>query len=143
MRYIITLSGVFWMLLFSLNGFAQSPNEILGNWISEDGKGIIKIYKSQESNKYFGKIIWLREPLDSDGNPIIDVNGNAVLNMVNLKDFMFEGGYWKDGTVYDPESGKKYYSILSLINTNKLKLRGSIDPMGWIGKTTYWDRVKT
>ena len=120
----------------------QSPNDILGNWISEDGKGIIEIYKSHESTMYFGKIIWLKEPKGPDGNPIKDVNGNTILNMVNLKDFVFEDGHWKDGTVYDPESGKTYYSKLSLENTNKLKLRGSIDPMGWIGKTTYWERVK-
>lgn len=141
MRYIITFSEVFWIFLFSLTGFAQSPNEIIGNRMSEDGKGIIEIYKSQQPTKYFGKVVWLKEPTGPDGNPIKDVNGNAILNMVNLKDFMFEDGYWKDGTV-DPESGKTYYSKLSLVNTDKLKLRGSIDPMGWIGKTSYWSRVK-
>ena len=143
MRYIFALSGVFWMVLFSLNGLAQSPNEILGKWMSEDGKGIIEIYKSHETSKYFGKIVWLKESIGSDGKPIKDLNGNVIINMVNLKDFMFEDGHWIDGTVYDPESGKTYYSKLSLVNTNKLRLRGSIDPMGWIGKTSYWERVKT
>lgn len=142
MRYIFTLAGAFWMFLFSLNGFAQAPNEILGKWMSEDGKGIIEIYKPQESTKYFGKIVWLKEPLGTDGKPIKDANGNAILNMVNLKDFEFADGHWKDGSVYDPETGKTYYSKLTLENTNKLKLRGSVDPMGWIGKTTYWNRVK-
>lgn len=142
MRYIYALSSVFWLVLLSLNGFAQSSDDIIGRWMSEDGKGIIEIYKSQETKKYFGKVVWLKESLGKDGNPIKDVNGNPILNMVNLKDFLFADGHWKDGTVYDPESGKTYYSKLSLDNTNTLKLRGSIDPMGWIGKTTYWERVK-
>lgn len=140
MRYIRVLLSSFWMFLFSLNGFAQSSEEILGSWMSEDGKGIIEIYKHPESSKYFGKIIWLKEPFDAYGNTIKDVNGKAVLNMINLKDFVYSDGQWTDGTVYDPESGKTYYSKLTLENKNKLKVRGSIDPMGWIGKTTYWQR---
>jgi|SRR5690554_5051429 len=142
MKYSYTLAAVFWLFLFSLNGLAQSPNEILGWWMSEDGKGIIEIYKSNESSKYFGKIVWLKEPLGPDSKPIRDVNGNTVMNMINLKDFIYSNEKWQDGTVYDPESGKTYYSTLSLLNSDKLKLRGSIDPMGWIGKTTYWNRVK-
>ena len=142
MKYFPSVSGVLFVFLFSLNGLAQSPNDIVSKWMSEDGQGIIEIFKVKESNKYFGKIVWLKEPLGKDGKPIKDANGNAILNMVNLKDFEFADGYWKDGSVYDPETGKTYYSKLSLENANKLKLRGSVDPMGWIGKTTYWDRVK-
>ncbi len=50
--------------------FAQKADDILGTWVNASGKAQIEIIKSQE--KYFGKIIWLREPNEKNGKPKLD-----------------------------------------------------------------------
>jgi uncharacterized protein (DUF2147 family) len=121
---------------------AQSKDEILGKWLTMEGKSHIEIYKPAGKDGYFGKIVWLKEPLDENGQPKKDTNGNQVLNMVNLKNFKFESGEWVDGTIYDPESGKTYHCTMELENNDVLKVRGSVDSWGWIGRTDTWTRVK-
>jgi uncharacterized protein (DUF2147 family) len=56
-----------------LNGFATVDNadSIIGIWKNGSGKGHIQIYKN--NNKYYGKIIWLRDVIDpSTGKPKVD-----------------------------------------------------------------------
>lgn len=129
-------------VLFSLNALSQDARDILGTWMTQEGKGEIKIYQEEGTDLFYGKIVWLKDPNDEKGNPVRGAKGNLVLNTINLKDFVFEDGKWIDGTVYDPETGDTYYCTISMENYDKLKVRGSIDPLGWIGKTKYWDRVK-
>lgn len=128
--------------LFSLNALSQDAREILGTWMTQEGLGEIKIYQKEGTDLFYGKIVWLKDPIDKNGKPVTDAKGTPVLNLVNLKDFVFKDGKWVDGTVYDPETGDTYYCTISMENYDKLKVRGSIDPLGWIGKTKYWDRVK-
>ncbi|NEN22630.1 DUF2147 domain-containing protein [Cryomorpha ignava] len=129
-------------ILLSLTALSQDANDILGTWMTQEGKGEIEIYRKQGTDFFYGKIVWLKDPKDENGKPIKDAKGTPVLNLVNLKDFVFDDGEWVDGTIYDPESGDTYYCTIEMENYDKLKVRGSIDPMGWIGKTKYWDRVK-
>ncbi len=134
--YILTFS------LFSLTLVAQNPSDIMGIWLTQEEEAKIEIYQNTDGETYFGKIIWLKEPNGEDGNPKKDENGKLVLNMINLKNFVFDDGEWIDGTIYDPKSGSTYYCTITLESADKLKVRGSVDPMGWIGKTNYWTRVK-
>jgi len=47
------------------------------------------------------------------------------------------------GYLLDPESGKKYYGSISYdAQTGKLKLRGSVDKFGVLGRTQYWLRYE-
>lgn len=128
--------------LFSLNVLAQDADDILGTWMTQEGKGEIEIYKKEGTNVYYGKIVWLKDPNDENGNPVRGAKGNLVLHTVNLKDFVWDDGEWVDGTIYDPESGDTYYCTIKMERDDQLKVRGSLDPLGWIGKTKYWDRVK-
>jgi uncharacterized protein (DUF2147 family) len=93
--------------------------------------------------KYHGKIVWLKEPNDEEGNPKTDPDGKPMLNMLNLRDFVFEDEEWVDGTIYDPKSGNTYYSTIEMMNKNKLEVRGSLDPFGIVGRTDTWVRMKT
>lgn len=129
-------------LLFSFNALSQDATDILGTWMTQEGKGEIEIYQKEGTDLFYGKIVWLKDPNDEKGNPMKDAKGTPVLNLVNLKDFVFDDGEWVDGTIYDPESGDTYYCTIEMEDYDKLKVRGSIDPLGWIGKTKYWDRTK-
>jgi len=128
------------MLLIFGGGYAQESDDILGFWETSEKRSHIKIYK--KGSEYFGKVAWLREPNDPEtGEPKTDENGKGILNMEILKEFVFDDDEWEDGTIYDPESGKTYYCSMEFNDKGQLKIRGSVDPMGWLGRTEVWTRV--
>lgn len=127
MKLVITfLTGI----LITLSTHAQFSDAITGTWLSEDGKGKVTIYK--QGNKYYGKLSWLKEPYEDDGktpkiddeNPDDNEAKKPLLGKVILKDFVFEDGFWQDGEIYDPESGKTYDCEMWLEGNNNLKIKG-------------------
>lgn len=141
------LLSIFVLILFlSLNAWSQKADDVLGQWYSENNESLIEIYKT--GNKYYGKIIWLKEPL-RDGKPKLDdknpdekLRSRPIIGLVILKDFVFDGEKeWSDGKIYDPKSGKTYSCYMELENRDKLKIRGYIG-ISLIGRTTYWTRKK-
>lgn len=138
------------IFLFGLFGFlttySQKADAILGEWYSENNESLIEIYKT--GNKFFGKIIWLKEPLRDgkpkidDKNPDVKLRERPIIGLVILRDFVFDGKEeWADGKIYDPKSGKTYSCYMELENKDKLKIRGYIG-ISLIGRTTYWTRKK-
>lgn len=124
----------------------HKPDDIIGVWLNEEATGKIQIYK--EKDKYFGKLVWLREPIDkatglpkSDKeNPNPSLQSAPVIGLVNLKDFTFDGKEeWSGGTIYDPKNGKTYKCFIRFENQNKLKIRGFIG-ISMLGRNTYWTR---
>jgi len=135
------------LILFSQFLKAQNkPNDILGTWLTP-GKdpARIEIYKSGEM--YFGKIVWLKNP-DYNGKPKVDGHNpnpskrkNPTLGLVLLTSFKFDGDdEWKDGAIYDPESGKTYSSHLKLKDINTLEVRGFVG-ISLFGRTESWTRT--
>ncbi len=121
----------------------REASDIIGVWMPSEGTAYVKIFKEKGKEKYHGKIVWLKEPNDEEGNPKTDPEGKPILNMLNLKNFVFEDDEWVDGTIYDPKSGNTYYSTIEMVNKNKLEVRGSVDPFGIVGRTDTWVRMKT
>jgi hypothetical protein len=61
------------LLLLALTSFNfDSADAILGVWANGSNKGHIQLYK--QNGKYYGKIIWLKQPFDASGKPKIDKN---------------------------------------------------------------------
>ena len=111
-------------------------------------KGHVQIYK--QGDKYFGKIIWLKEPNDeATGKPKLDKNNpdaakksRPILGMINLNNFAYDGdNVWEGGKIYDPENGKEYSCKMKLVSANQLDVRGFIG-VSLIGRTDNWTRVK-
>ena len=133
------------VIVFSLNSFSQTlkGDEVIGTWLVGNSKAKIKIYKN--GTKYYGKMVWLREPTDTDGKPKLDKNNPdkekqklPLLGYDLLKDFVFEEGHWDNGTIYDPENGKTYKCKISF-REGKLDVRGYIG-FSLIGRTDVWFR---
>ena len=122
-------------------------NDILGVWLEEKKESKIEVYK--KDNSFFGKIIWLKEPLDEDGNIKLDkknpnnsMRENPINGLVIMKDLKYKKkGEWSDGEIYDARSGKTYSLEVYMKNVNKLDLRGYLG-FTLFGKTTTWTRVK-
>jgi len=121
-------------------------DDIVGVWIT-GGKEPAKIQVYKNGEKYFGKITWLQNPLSKEGKPRTDKNNpdknkksTPVIGLVILKGFKFDGhSEWRNGEIYDPESGNSYTSYLYLKNRNTLRVRGYIG-LSLFGRTETWTR---
>jgi uncharacterized protein (DUF2147 family) len=143
----------FLVIAFSLSHFCfsqdiKTADAILGTWLTGEGNGMVEIYKNGE--KFQGKIVWLKEPLDTvTHKPKTDINhpdksvrDRPILGLVNLWGFRFNGkDKWENGHVYDPKNGKEYKCVISLKDANSLEVRGYIG-ISLIGRTELWKRQK-
>ena len=140
------------LVLFMLPGinlFAQvhKSDDILGTWLNQEATGKIQLYK--ENGKYFGKLVWLREPNDKvtglprtdKENPEATLKKVPLIGLVNMKNFTFDGQEeWSGGTIYDPKNGKTYKCYIRFEGQNKLKIRGYIG-VSLLGRNTYWTKT--
>jgi len=131
----------------SLVAQTHKPDDILGIWLNQEATGKIHIYK--EKDKYFGKLVWLKEPNDSvtglprtdKENPDPKLKPVPLIGLVNLKNFVFDGKEeWEDGTIYDPKNGKTYSCYMKFETSNRLKIRGYIG-ISLLGRNTFWTRT--
>ena len=127
---------------------AKGGDALIGVWEPSHGKARIKIDKI--ADKYYGRIVWLKEPIDPEtGEPKLDKNNpdesmhSAPLRGYRmLKDFEYQGdGVWAEGTIYDPENGNTYSSEITLKDENTLDIRGYIG-MKTFGRSDVWKRLK-
>jgi len=145
------LAAFFMVAFFALSASAQvKGDDIKGVWLNEDEDAQIKI--ENRDGKYFGNIVWLKEPNEEDTglpklddeNPDAELQKRPVMGLELLSGFIFDGNdEWEGGDIYDPKSGKTYscYMVFTDDTKSKLKVRGYIG-VSLLGKTTYWTRVK-
>jgi len=133
---------------------AANPDAILGKWLNGKQTANVEIYKAE--GKYYGKIVWLKEPVypaddkkGMAGQPKVDrENSDAskrnqpIMGLVILRNFVFvKDGLWEDGMIYDPENGKDYKCKMTLESPDILNVRGFIG-ISLLGRTDTWTRVK-
>lgn len=125
---------------------AASAQEVIGKWKLEDGSAIVEVY--QDGNVYNGKIVWLKNPTESDGTPAVDSNNpdkslrkRQILGLNMLHGLKKDGEKYAGGKIYDPGNGKTYNCSMQ-VSGDVLKVRGSLDARGLLGRTMDWFRVK-
>ena len=109
---------------------------------------MIKIDKI--GSKYFGRVVWLKEPNDENGKPRTDINNpdeklreTPLKGYRMLKDFVWneEEKLWEDGTIYDPKNGTTYSCKIELKSDNKIEVRGFVGTE-MFGRTDVWTRLE-
>jgi uncharacterized protein (DUF2147 family) len=157
MKITITAALLVISLAFASSANAQSKaDKILGYYLTFDDetgaeKSQVQIYKDA-NGKYYGKIVWLKEPNKNgkpkvdDKNPDVKLQTRPVMGLEMLKGFKFDESEneWSDGSIYNPSSGKTYNSYINFESATKVKVRGFIGAswMG-LGKTVYWTKEAT
>jgi uncharacterized protein (DUF2147 family) len=141
MRKII-FSMIF-MLMPLAAAFAQ---DVIGKWKLEDGSAIVEVYKNGDS--FNGKIVWLDNPNGPDGQPATDRNNpdsnlrsRKLMGLNMLSGLKASNGEYSGGKIYDPGNGKTYNCSMK-VDGKVLKVRGSLDKKGLIGRTMDWFRVE-
>lgn len=139
--------SLFLFLFFGMvwNVQAQSENAILGLWYNTEKTAQIQIIKS--GSEYIGKIIWVKNS-NTDGKPVLDkqnadpkLRTRPIVGLSILDGLKYAGGVWKDGEIYDPNSGKTYSCELRLKSESILEVKGYLG-FSFVGKTVEWFKVK-
>jgi uncharacterized protein (DUF2147 family) len=125
---------------------ATGADRIVGTWVTDGGGSKIEISKKEE--KYFGKIVWLKEPNTAEGKPKLDEKNpdeahkkDPILGLELLRDFTFDGtAAWTGGKIYDPESGSTYKCTIKFNDEGKLDVRGYVGVPAF-GRSTVWTRA--
>ena len=125
---------------------AALAQDVIGKWKLADGTAIVEVYKSGDSGN--GKIVWLQNPAESDGTPAKDDNNpdkslrsRQIMGLNMLSGLKKTGDEYSGGKIYDPGNGKTYNCSMK-VEGDVLKVRGSLDKKGLIGRTMDWFRVK-
>jgi uncharacterized protein (DUF2147 family) len=136
------------LVLAPLQINADGIPDIEGVWINGDGDGWIELYIENEELK--GRIIGSPEDpenrnpsrLDTE-NPDPALRDRELRGLVILTGFHYDGnGEWKEGRIYDPNSGNTYRGTIRMENPDRLKLRGYIG-ISLFGRTETWKRRPT
>ena len=127
------------------NAFGQSENEILGTWYNTEKSAQIEIVKI--GSEFRGKIVKLENAADYLTPPLDAKNENQKLRtrpihgLTILNGLKYSDGIWKEGKIYDPNTGKTYSCEVSLKNQSVLEVKGYLG-FSWIGRTVEWIKVK-
>jgi len=143
-NYGLKLLGCLVALLGWLPAMAQK-NKLEGDWYNAEKSAKIHIYKGTDG-KFWGKIVWLKEP-EKNGRPKVDENNpkaekrnTPLIDLAILRHFEEDGeNAYSGGEIYDPKNGKTY-SCKITYKGNTLNVRGYVG-VSLIGRTTVWERV--
>ena len=130
------------LVLCTVMAFAQTndADRILGTYLSENKTGKVEVTK--QNGKYIGTLVWTSiEGAKDEKNPDASLKKRTLKGVVILKDMTYDNGIWKNGTIYDPESGNTYKATIKLKSDGNLTLRGYIGVPA-LGRNSILTRTK-
>lgn len=130
------------LVLCTVMAFAQTndADKILGTYLSENKTGKVEVTK--QNGKYIGTLVWTSiAGAKDEKNPDASLKKRTLKGVVILKDMTYDNGIWKNGTIYDPESGNTYKATIKLKSDGNLTLRGYIGVPA-LGRNSVWTRTK-
>lgn len=144
--HVISASAV--AITFGLGAStALAQDSDLGTWLNSEKKGKIQL-RECANESLCGNIVWLKEPLDENGNPWRDMlnpdksqRSRPVVGMdVMIGTKKIAPNTWQ-GQIYDPEVGKTYYLKHLKVGANQVEIKGCL-PSGWPCRTKYWTKAQ-
>jgi uncharacterized protein (DUF2147 family) len=115
-------------------------------WYNQEKTAKVQIFKATDG-KFYGKIVWLKEPNNEEGKPKVDKNNpdkakksTPLMGLQLLKGFKKDGDTeYEDGNIYDPKNGKTYSCKINR-KGETLEVRGYVG-ISLIGRTTIWTKA--
>lgn len=139
---------LFFLGIYALAGIAQEADKIVGIWWNDEKTTKIKVEK--KDGKYIGTIVYMipekyengQAPKD-DENPDPALRDRSVVGIQILNDFEYDAQKeeWKNGTIYDPKSGKTYDCYSWMESDDLLKLKGFVAGIRMLGRSSEWYRT--
>ncbi len=139
---------VLFVALFASQVWAQS--EFLGEWRTVSDKtgeqeAVVRIFKAT-NGMYYGKMERFLNPKYAGKGLCCDKCKGAdkdkpIEGLIIVRDLKYDDGKMVGGHVIDPETGNTYYGSITFDpETGNIKLRGSIDKRGILGRSQTWIR---
>ncbi len=139
-------------LLFVVASPALAQMAAAGQWLTAEGDARVDTFDCQGT--LCGRIVWLREPVDTAGrvrrdtvNEDPDLRARPLLGLQVLSGLIPDGAdRWRDGVVYVPGDGREYRASVTLENANTLVVRlyrwlPWLGWLPWMSQTQIWTRV--
>jgi uncharacterized protein (DUF2147 family) len=120
-------------------------SDLNGIWMSDDGG--TKVRMSDCGNALCGNIVWLKHPVDENGepkkdrrNPDASKRNRPMLGLRVAHSFRpTADGEWA-GTIYNADEGKTFKVSLRVESPTDATMKGCV--LGVICKTRHWTRVE-
>lgn len=135
-------------LIFITPPTAPKASEIVGQWVSKDKD--LKIEVFERNGLYYGKMVWFSvesktktmEDFKDVNNPNKSLRSRQWKDMVVLQSLKYNSeGYWTDGKIYDPNSGRTYSSLIKITGPETIIVRGFLG-FEILGKSLEFTKVK-
>ena len=136
-------------LIFTAIWFYLTPaqTDVVGTWVAYDDKtematSHIQIY--EKDGLFYGQVVaMLRDDPSSLCTKCTGhLKNKPIMKMEILKSMQFNGEYWTDGTIMDPDNGKTYKCNIHLEDRDVLTVRGYIGaPL--FGRSQRWVRTES
>ena len=147
MTFQASLRSVLLLVLLSTVSFVAIAQDAIERiWYNQEKTAKVQIFKATDG-KYYGKIVWLKEPNNEEGKPKVDKNNpdkakksTPLMGLQLLKGFKKDGDTeYEDGNIYDPKNGKTYSCKINR-KGETLEVRGYVG-ISLIGRTTIWTKA--
>lgn len=122
---------------------AAPPAEV-GVWVDHDGKGAIEI--KQCGQALCGNIVWLKQPLNDEGQPLYDrrnpdagKRNRPICGLPVIGNVRQTAEGWDEGWIYSPEEGNQYDVAMKATGA-KLTVTG-YKGIKLFSKTFVWTRA--
>lgn len=121
------------------------PPSPAGIWVDHTGRGAIEILPC--NNQLCGRIVWLKQPLDKQGRPLVDgLNEDRAKRTRPICGLQVIGGLkqtgrgvWDNGWIYDPEKGEQFDLEIRLRSPEVLQITGYLG-VKFLSETYQWRR---
>lgn len=136
------------VLFFGSGSLLAQAGRVVGYWLTEDGDSQVEIFRTPEG-QYSGRVVWLEEPLNEAGRPKVDDQNpdrarhdTPIIGLHILSGYSYDASKqeWSGGTIYDPKNGRTYTAYMRLEDDQRLRIRGYVMGMRFMGRTTHWVR---
>jgi uncharacterized protein (DUF2147 family) len=127
---IATTLGLLVLGYAGLAATAASAASPVGYWLKEDGAAKMQISRCG-GGELCSKIVWLRNPLDSRGQPLHDarnkdvsLRNRPILGLSIFRGLTPAGDDTWGGQIYNPEDGGTYKATLTMVSSDQIVLKG-------------------
>lgn len=102
-----------------------SPDQIAGSWVTPAFDALLTIsIHNHKANIHLASTV---EPNQRDGNnPDAALQNRELKNLLLGNNFVFKRGWWRGGTIYDPNTGKTFKAKIKRLDQDTLEIRAYI-----------------